>query len=136
MPASTVPRRVQLRWTDSAAKLQEERKTLTGDTLLAAAAIAYLGAFTMPFRDAALADWSVALREAGFVVSADFSLTTTLGDAVKIREWTIHGLPNDAFSIDNGVMVRPTPQKLPVPPVLAYCLAYRVRLQLCAAACI
>ena len=96
---------VQLRWTDSAAKLQEEHKTLTGDTLLAAAAIAYLGAFTMPFRDAALSAWADALREAGFVVSSDWSLTNTLGDPVKIREWTIHGLPNDAFSIDNGIMV-------------------------------
>ena len=28
-----------------------------------------------------------------------------LGDPVKIRDWTIDGLPNDTFSIDNGIMV-------------------------------
>ncbi len=32
-------------------------------------------------------------------------LVTVLGDPVKIRDWTIDGLPNDAFSIDNGIIV-------------------------------
>jgi len=30
----------------------------------------------------------------------------TLGDQVKIREWNIAGLPNDSFSIDNGIVIR------------------------------
>ena len=29
----------------------------------------------------------------------------TLGDAVKIRHWQIYGLPRDALSVDNGVIV-------------------------------
>jgi dynein heavy chain len=33
------------------------------------------------------------------------SLTNTLGDAVKIRAWQIAGLPVDAFSVDNGIIV-------------------------------
>ena len=37
--------------------------------------------------------------------SRDFSLSKTLGDPVKIREWNIAGLPTDSFSIDNGVIV-------------------------------
>ena len=32
-------------------------------------------------------------------------LVTVLGDPVKIRDWTIDGLPNDSFSIDNGIMM-------------------------------
>ena len=28
-----------------------------------------------------------------------------LGEPVKIRDWTIDGLPNDSFSIDNGIIV-------------------------------
>ena len=30
---------------------------------------------------------------------------TVLGEPVKIRDWTIDGLPNDSFSIDNGIMM-------------------------------
>ena len=34
-----------------------------------------------------------------------FSLSATLGEPVKIRAWNIAGLPVDAFSIDNGIIV-------------------------------
>ncbi len=42
----------------------------------------------------------------GVPCSEEFSLGATLGDQVKIREWNIAGLPNDSFSIDNGIMIR------------------------------
>ena len=35
-----------------------------------------------------------------------FSLRKVLGDPVALRDWVIRGLPNDAVSIDNGVMAR------------------------------
>ena len=38
------------RWTETAARLAAARAALTGDMLLAAAAVAYLGAFTAAFR--------------------------------------------------------------------------------------
>ena len=34
-----------------------------------------------------------------------FSLSRTLGEPIKIQAWNIAGLPRDAFSIDNGVIV-------------------------------
>ena len=37
--------------------------------------------------------------------SESFSVNATLGDPVKIRAWQIAGLPVDAFSIDNGIIV-------------------------------
>lgn len=37
--------------------------------------------------------------------STSFSLNGTLGDPVKIRAWNIAGLPVDAFSVDNGIVV-------------------------------
>ena len=40
--------------------------------------------------------------------SDDFSLSKTLGQAIKIRAWNIAGLPTDSFSIDNGVIVDST----------------------------
>ena len=35
-----------------------------------------------------------------------FSLNTTLGEPVKVREWNIAGLPTDSFSIENGIVIR------------------------------
>jgi dynein heavy chain len=37
--------------------------------------------------------------------SQKFALSEILGEPVKIRSWIIAGLPNDAFSIDNGIIV-------------------------------
>ena len=34
-----------------------------------------------------------------------YSLIQTLGDPVVIRDWHLHGLPVDDFSIENGIMV-------------------------------
>jgi hypothetical protein len=45
------------------------------------------------------------LQKKKFPCSEEFSLSKTLGDPVKIRAWNIAGLPTDAFSIDNGVIV-------------------------------
>ena len=33
-----------------------------------------------------------------------FSLSATLGNPVKIRDWQIAGLPVDSFSVDNGII--------------------------------
>ena len=40
--------------------------------------------------------------------SGNFSLITTLGEPVKIRDWQISGLPVDGFSVDNGIIVDST----------------------------
>lgn len=45
------------------------------------------------------------LQEKKIPCSETFSLSTTLGDPIKIRAWNIAGLPTDMFSIDNGVIV-------------------------------
>ncbi|GIL64289.1 hypothetical protein Vafri_18269 [Volvox africanus] len=102
------------RWTQAASALRSQMGGVTGDMLLAAGAVAYLGAFTMPYRDRALAGWCEAVEAVGVRTSASlagpgaasssFSLTEVLGDPVTIRSWVIHGLPNDSFSIDSAVI--------------------------------
>jgi len=47
----------------------------------------------------------VQVKAKGIPCSDDFSLNATLGDAVKIRSWNIAGLPTDAFSVDNGIII-------------------------------
>jgi len=45
------------------------------------------------------------LQEAKIPCSKEFSLSKCLGEPIKIQAWNIFGLPRDAFSIDNGVIV-------------------------------
>jgi dynein heavy chain len=41
-------------------------------------------------------------------ISEKYSLVSTLGDPVEIRNWNICSLPSDAVSIDNGIMATKT----------------------------
>jgi dynein heavy chain len=47
----------KLRWTEVAAALKEDYTNLTGDVLLSAGCIAYLGAFTAAYRERACSKW-------------------------------------------------------------------------------
>uniref|UniRef100_A0A674H7Z3 Dynein axonemal heavy chain 12 n=1 Tax=Taeniopygia guttata TaxID=59729 RepID=A0A674H7Z3_TAEGU len=83
------------RWNQAACDLQEEYDNLTGDILISAGVIAYLGAFTAGFRQECTKDWSKLCEVR----------SKNLGDPIKIRAWNISGLPTDVFSVDNGVIV-------------------------------
>ena len=48
--------------------------------------------------------WIRSCRDRYIPVSKTFSLSNTLGDAVKIREWQLFGLPIDSFSVDNALI--------------------------------
>ncbi|XP_025934664.1 dynein heavy chain 12, axonemal [Apteryx rowi] len=93
------------RWNNAANDLQNTYDNLTGDVLISAGVIAYLGAFTAGFRQECTKDWSKLCKEKNIPCSENFSLSNTLGDPVKIRAWNIAGLPTDIFSVDNGVIV-------------------------------
>ncbi|KAI5095774.1 dynein heavy chain 12, axonemal isoform X1 [Silurus meridionalis] len=93
------------RWSTAADDLQNTYDNLTGDVLISAGVIAYLGAFTAGFRQECTKDWTTLCKSKKIPSSDDFSLSKTLGDPIKIRAWNISGLPTDNFSIDNGVIV-------------------------------
>uniref|UniRef100_A0A8C3KVW3 Dynein axonemal heavy chain 12 n=1 Tax=Calidris pygmaea TaxID=425635 RepID=A0A8C3KVW3_9CHAR len=93
------------RWNNAANDLQDVYDNLTGDVLISAGVIAYLGAFTAGFRQECTKDWSKLCKEKNIPCSENFSLSKTLGDPIKIRAWNIAGLPTDVFSVDNGVIV-------------------------------
>lgn len=96
---------VQVRWTDAADALGAAFASLTGDSLVSAGIIAYGGAFTAAFRARLTEDFVALCKGAAIPHSPKFSLNATLGEPVKVREWLIAGLPNDAFSIENGIIV-------------------------------
>ncbi|KAL3161683.1 hypothetical protein ABBQ38_008782 [Trebouxia sp. C0009 RCD-2024] len=93
------------RWTEVAEKLGKDYVNLTGDVLLSAGFIAYLGAFTGSYRERATSLWTQECQSHDIPCSAEFRMAAVLGEAVQIREWVIQGLPNDSFSIDNAIIV-------------------------------
>ncbi|KER25823.1 hypothetical protein T265_06797 [Opisthorchis viverrini] len=93
------------RWSQAADHLLQVYSNLTGDILVSAGVIAYLGPFTSVFREECIHDWIRLCTEYKITCSENFSLTNCLGDPVRIQQWNINGLPRDAFSIDNSVIV-------------------------------
>ncbi|GAA6069231.1 dynein axonemal heavy chain 7 isoform X1, partial [Tachysurus ichikawai] len=93
------------RWSETALKLGELYTKLTGDILISAAIVAYLGAFTSSYRQRAVEEWIELCKVKAIPCSKNVSLMLSLGEAVKIRTWTIAGLPSDGFSIDNAIII-------------------------------
>jgi dynein heavy chain len=88
-----------------AAKLGLDYTNLTGDVLLSAGFIAYLGAFTAVYRTRVAATWADACRQRHIPCSEQFTLARVVGDPIQTRDWVIDGLPNDTTSIDNAIMM-------------------------------
>ena len=73
--------------------------------IISAAICAYLGPFTALYRTGIIEEWVEKCKALEIPCSATPSLLKTLGNPVRIRDWNIDGLPTDAFSVDNGIMI-------------------------------
>uniref|UniRef100_A0A8C5T8B7 Dynein axonemal heavy chain 1 n=1 Tax=Malurus cyaneus samueli TaxID=2593467 RepID=A0A8C5T8B7_9PASS len=96
----------KVRWQDTVESLDDKIKNSSGDVLVAAGFVAYLGPFTGDYRQALSTEWMKDLSENNIPHSKEATLISTLGDPVEIRSWQIAGLPNDALSVENGVITR------------------------------
>lgn len=74
--------------------------------MISSGVVAYLGPFTMQFRQSQVEDWVKNVIKWKIVCSTDFQLTAILGEPVVIRQWNIYGLPSDSFSIDNAIIIK------------------------------
>jgi dynein heavy chain len=95
----------QERWTQVSIDLEKQYDALVGDVLVSSGVVAYLGAFTKSYRDDCVEKWSQTCSLDKIPCSKDIKLASVLGDPVKTRSWILAGLPNDAFSIDNGTII-------------------------------
>ncbi|KAJ3389327.1 Dynein heavy chain 7, axonemal [Entophlyctis sp. JEL0112] len=95
----------QDRWTQCAYDLEQKLIAITGDVLVSSGIVAYLGAFTKLYRDDCISNWSQKCKDKNIPCSETIKLANILGDPVKIRAWNLAGLPNDSFSIDNGIVI-------------------------------
>lgn len=77
------------RWTHVCAELKVSYTNLTGDVMLSSGFIAYLGAFTAPFRASATDDWTAACRGMHIPCSEHFSL-------VRVRPPVSSPLPSSS----------------------------------------
>jgi hypothetical protein len=80
------------RWTAAAERLGQEYVQLTGDVLLAAAQIAYLGAFTSTYRTECLRQWVRMCAAKGVPCSEKFKLAAVLADPVKVRSGLVQAV--------------------------------------------
>ncbi|XP_049864535.1 dynein axonemal heavy chain 6 [Schistocerca gregaria] len=95
----------QLRWEKSVKDLKEALITVVGDVLVAAACVAYLGAFTNNYRIELVQKWVEHIMALEIPASEVFSLINVLADPFEIRQWNVYGLPRDNVSTENAIMV-------------------------------
>lgn len=96
----------KVRWEISAGNLEESMGYLVGDCLIAAAFMSYMGPFLTHYRNEMVLDiWIPAIHELNVPCTPKFSFANFLSKPTAVREWNINGLPADAFSTENGVIV-------------------------------
>uniref|UniRef100_A0A8B9RRP5 Dynein axonemal heavy chain 1 n=1 Tax=Accipiter nisus TaxID=211598 RepID=A0A8B9RRP5_9AVES len=98
----------KVRWQDTVENLDYKINNITGDLLVAAGFVAYLGPFTVSghYRIALCKEWLRQLSENNIPHTKEPNLISILGDPVEIRSWQIAGLPNDTLSVENGVITQ------------------------------
>ena len=95
----------EIRWRETVAELNGELFAVPGDVLVAAACIAYLGAFSIDYRKRMSSEWIAECQRLNIPSSSKFDLVHCLGDPYKMRDWNMKGLPRDEVSIENGIIV-------------------------------
>ncbi|CAJ1990204.1 dynein heavy chain [Leishmania donovani] len=93
------------RWTTLVEQYKEHECYIVGDMVIAAATVAYCGPLTAPYRNDVRQQWKAHLTAANVETSAEFDLVSTSGDAVQIQEWQLCGLPTDALSTENAIIL-------------------------------
>lgn len=91
-------------WKVDLAKNKENRENIVGDIIISSGVIAYLGVFIKQYRDECTQSWADMLMKFQIKSTKNVSVETVLGDAVKIRQWQIQGLPQDSFSTDSAII--------------------------------
>ncbi|XP_064181287.1 dynein axonemal heavy chain 2 [Anguilla rostrata] len=96
----------RVRWEETVKGLEKDMGFLVGDCLLAAAFLSYMGPFLSSYREEmVISIWMKQFAELQVPCSPSFSFALFLSKPTTVRNWNIQGLPSDAFSTENGVIV-------------------------------
>eukprot|EP01028_Stygiella_incarcerata_P009150 TRINITY_DN426_c0_g1_i1.p1 TRINITY_DN426_c0_g1~~TRINITY_DN426_c0_g1_i1.p1 ORF type:complete len:4140 (-),score=1088.60 TRINITY_DN426_c0_g1_i1:191-12610(-) len=95
----------KIRWIQTVEDLGRREDAVIGDVLVASGGVAYIGPFTGAFRADIYEEWRKHLDKLELLHSEGVTSRNSLGDAVKIRDWSINGLPTDSLSIENAIVL-------------------------------
>lgn len=95
----------KMRWRGAADDLQVQYDCLAGDILISCGIIAYLSPFTANYRNNMIAQWDKYAKELNIPSSQVYKFASVLGSEIKIQDWCLYGLPNDAFSVENAIII-------------------------------
>ncbi|CEG44893.1 flagellar inner arm dynein 1 heavy chain beta [Plasmopara halstedii] len=92
------------RWVSSIAEKDASLSNVIGDALVAAAFISYAGPFDTLYRVSLVDTWMNRVTQQALPLSSKFTFIDFLADPIDVRNWNVHGLPNDSLSTENGVI--------------------------------
>ncbi|XP_061839883.1 dynein axonemal heavy chain 6 isoform X3 [Nerophis lumbriciformis] len=95
----------QVRWEESVAIFNQQIIDVVGNVFIAAACVAYYGAFTSHYRKLLVDEWIIQCQNLNIPISSSFNLINILGDPYVIQKWNAEGLPRDTVSTENGILV-------------------------------
>jgi dynein heavy chain len=93
------------RWHNNVIELGEKLNLLPGDCIIAAGMVSYSGPFTADVRLDCERTWTKQLSDLKISHSEECNMTSVLGEPVKIQQWVVASLPNDALSIENAIVI-------------------------------
>merc|ERR1719265_1968601 len=93
------------RWGENVKNLAARMALLPGDCIIAAGMVSYAGPFTAKVRTTCETNWMAALKEKNIACDPECSMRSVVGEPVKIQQWVVASLPNDALSIENGIII-------------------------------
>lgn len=93
------------RWTLTVKQLDIDFDYLPGDCLLSIAFVSYMGPFVTKYREILFKLWITSVRDMKIPNNSNFEIKSFLSDPAVIRNWNIHGLPQDEFSTENGIII-------------------------------
>lgn len=95
----------EVNWAKSLAQNKADKLNLVGDVIISSGVIAYLGVFSFQYRDTAIAGWTAMLKGFEIKGTQNFALRDVIKSEVKIQQWFIEELPQEAFAVENAIIM-------------------------------
>lgn len=94
------------RWEEGSKSFETQISTLVGDSLIAAAFLAYAGLYDQQFRKAMIDDWTHHLTQSGITFKPHNPITEYLSNADERLAWQEHSLPVDDLCTENAIILK------------------------------
>jgi dynein heavy chain len=94
------------RWTNQSNEFKDVIRRLVGDVAMSCAFISYCGPFNADFRQQLVQDYFYKrCKQLKIPVTDNLNIVKFLVDETTVADWQLEGLPADAHSIQNAIMI-------------------------------